>query len=55
MEEIFMHEIETLFYTRTKPWHELGVQVAEALTSEEALTVSGLDWSVQVRQEVVEL
>ena len=40
------HEIETLFYTRQKPWHGLGVMVAEALSSSEALTISGLDWSV---------
>jgi len=41
-----MHEIETLFYTRKTPWHGLGTKVAEALTSSDALTISGLDWTV---------
>lgn len=40
------HQIESLFYTRTTPWHGLGIKVAEALSSEEALEKSGLDWSV---------
>ncbi|MBR4026228.1 MAG: DUF945 domain-containing protein, partial [Lachnospiraceae bacterium] len=35
-----------MFYTRTKPWHGLGVKVAEAPTSKEALKVAGLDWNV---------
>ena len=41
------HEIETIFYTRQKPWHGLGVRVEEALSSGEALTISGLDWTVK--------
>ena len=41
-----MHEIETMFYVRKTPWHGLGTKVAEALTSSEALTISGLDWTV---------
>jgi len=41
------HEIETMFYTRTKPWHGLGIRVEEALTSAEALEISGLDWTVK--------
>ena len=40
------HQIETMFYNREKPWHGLGVRVSEALTSEEALTISALDWNV---------
>ena len=40
------HNLETMFYVRQTPWHGLGTRVAEALSSEEALTVSGLDWSV---------
>lgn len=43
--------IETMFYTREKPWHGLGTRVAEAPSSEEALCLAGLDW--QVRQELV--
>ena len=40
------HNVETMFYTRQKPWHGLGVQVSKALTSREALRISGLDWKV---------
>lgn len=39
--------VETMFYTREKPWHGLGVKVADALSSKEALTASGLDWQVE--------
>ena len=28
--------IETMFYTRTAPWHGLGTRVDEALTSKDA-------------------
>lgn len=38
--------VETMFYTREKPWHGLGIQVGQALSSFEALEVSGLDWKV---------
>lgn len=43
--------IETMFYTRTAPWHGLGTKVDEALTSKDALIYAGLDW--QVLQEPV--
>ena len=39
--------VETMFYTREKPWHGLGVKVAGALSSKEALKASGLDWQVE--------
>lgn len=39
--------VETMFYTREKPWHGLGVCVQEAPVSEEALRLAGLDWEVQ--------
>lgn len=42
-------EVETMFYVRTTPWHGLGIRVDEALTAEEALQKSGLDWEVQTR------
>lgn len=45
------HELETMFYTREKPWHGLGERVEEALTSVEALEKSGLDWKV-IQQSV---
>jgi phage/plasmid-like protein (TIGR03299 family) len=38
--------VETMFYTREKPWHGLGTMVAEAPTSAAALTLAGLDWRV---------
>jgi len=38
--------VESMFYTREKPWHGLGVMVQEAPTSAEALTLAGLDWRV---------
>lgn len=40
-------EIETMFYTREKPWHGLGVHVEEAPTSQQALSLAGLDWNVE--------
>lgn len=42
-------DVETMFYTREKPWHGLGVRVAEALSSKEALAAAGLDWKVKQR------
>lgn len=44
-------EMETMFYTREKPWHGLGTKVMEAPASKEALRLAGLDW--QVLQEAV--
>ena len=38
--------VETMFYTREKPWHGLGIGVKEAPTSEGALRLAGLDWQV---------
>lgn len=38
--------VETMFYTRVAPWHGLGVRVESALSSQEALRASGLDWNV---------
>ena len=38
--------VETMFYTRQKPWHSLGTMVAEAPTSKEALSLARLDWKV---------
>lgn len=35
--------VETMFYTREKLWHGLGVKVASALSSKEALQASGLN------------
>lgn len=38
--------VESMFYTREKPWHGLGIQIQEAPTSEKALWLAGLDWKV---------
>ena len=38
--------VESMFYVREKPWHGLGVRVEEAVSSEDALRISGLDWKV---------
>lgn len=38
--------VETMFYVREKPWHNLGVRVEEAPTSADALKLAGLDWKV---------
>ncbi|WP_313256628.1 DUF932 domain-containing protein [Lacrimispora sp.] len=38
--------LETMFYTREKPWHGLGTMVMEAPASAEALALAGLDWQV---------
>lgn len=38
--------VETMFYTRTKPWHGLGTMVEKAPTSREALEAAGLNWQV---------
>ncbi len=41
--------VETMFFVRYAPWHGLGVRVESALSSEEALVRSGLDWEVVQR------
>ena len=38
--------VETMFYTREKPWHGLGIRVESALNSQKALVAAGLDWKV---------
>lgn len=38
--------VESMFYVRETPWHGLGIRVAEALDSKEALEKAGLDWNV---------
>lgn len=38
--------VESMFYVREKPWHGLGIMVAEAPDSAAALRLAGLDWNV---------
>lgn len=38
--------VETIFYTREKPWHGLGTRVEESPTSADALQLAGLFWKV---------
>jgi phage/plasmid-like protein (TIGR03299 family) len=38
--------VESMYSTREKPWHGLGIVVKEAPTSENALHLAGLDWNV---------
>lgn len=38
--------VETMFYVGETPWHELGIEIKEAPTSEDAIRLAGLDWDV---------
>lgn len=38
--------VETMFFTREKPWHGLGTRVEQAPISADALRLAGLDWRV---------
>lgn len=38
--------VETMVYVREVPWHGLGTRVEEAMTSKEALELSGLNWTI---------
>ncbi len=40
------HEVETMFYARETPWHGLGQRVENALSSDEAIQMAGLEWDV---------
>lgn len=49
-----MNEIETMFSTRVKPWHNLGTVVSEAPDSKTALRLAGLDWKVEQKDVYTE-
>lgn len=38
--------VESMFYVREAPWHGLGIRVESAISSEDALEMSGLNWNV---------
>jgi len=42
------HEVETMMYTGSEPWHHLGKEVAGLQTSSEAIIAAGLDWDVEM-------
>lgn len=49
-----MSEVETMFSTRVKPWHNLGTVVSEAPDSKTALRLAGLDWRVEQKDVYTE-
>ena len=42
--------VESMFYTRTEPWHGMGVKVLDSPTSEDAIKLAGLDWNVEQKE-----
>ncbi len=44
------HNVETMAYFGSKPWHGLGTEVLQLMTAEEALQKGGLDWKVEKRK-----
>ncbi len=44
------HNVETMAYFGSKPWHGLGTEVMSLMTAKEALTKGGLDWEVEKRK-----
>jgi len=49
------HEIEGMVYVGETPWHGLGVQLDEPPTTEEAIRMAGLDWTVRTQRVFTEL
>ena len=43
------HAVETMFSANVPAWHQLGVVTKGALTSAEAITKAGLDWTVNLQ------
>lgn len=41
--------VENMFYTGAEPWHGLGEKLEQAPTISEAITASGLDWEVGLK------
>lgn len=47
--------VESMFYTRVKPWHGMGRMIQEAPNSAEALRLAGLDWIVEPKPIFTEI
>lgn len=43
------HEVETMAWTNTVPWHGLGQQVPQGITTDEMLRLAKIDWTVSKR------
>jgi phage/plasmid-like protein (TIGR03299 family) len=44
------HEVENMMYVGNKPWHGLGIEVSNVGSVEEAMNLSGLNWTVRKEQ-----
>lgn len=42
-------EVETMFSAREVPWHRIGTVTPDTLNAQDALKVSGLDWTVELK------
>jgi len=43
------HEIESMIYAGATPWHGLGTQVSDAISTSEAIEKAGLNWTVSLK------
>jgi phage/plasmid-like protein (TIGR03299 family) len=43
------HQVETIAYSGTTPWHNLGVNVPADISTDDMLVMAGLDWTVSQR------
>lgn len=49
------HEVETMAYANTVPWHGLGANVNPDATVDEMLVAAGLDWSLKPQPLFIKL
>ena len=47
--------VENMFYVREAPWHGLGTRIEEAVGSEDAIKLAGLDWEVRQGKAFMQL
>jgi phage/plasmid-like protein (TIGR03299 family) len=48
------HEVESMAYAGSVPWHGLGTRVKGLMTAREALVAAGLDWEVELAHVYIE-